>query len=179
MKSMKVFLGIFASLFLLILVACGSKSGVSATMTSTATTTTMKITINFSENEHLSDKSATAFIKEFLVESSDSKSLKDTKNVTFSNNVYTTATVEFTGLSKNTAYLYELYVTYESYSELITSETFKTSASGDTKETSIEINTIEDFNAIGNDPSAHYKLNANLDFANVTLATGLSTSKRF
>ena len=179
MKSMKVFLGIFASLFLLVLVACGSKSGVKATMTSTATTTTMKITINFSENEHLSDKSATAYIKEFTVDSSDTKTLKETKNVTFSNNVYTTATVDFTGLTKGTEYLYELYVTYKSYSELITSEKFTTSKSGDSEETSIAINTVEEFNAIGNDPSAHYKLNADLDFSGVTLATGLSTTKRF
>jgi len=179
MKSMKVFLGIFASLFLLVLVACGSKSGVKATMTSTATTTSMKITVNFSENEHLSDKSATAYIKEFTVDSSDTKTLKETKNVTFSNNVYTTAIVDFTGLTKGTEYLYELYVTYQSYSELITSEKFTTTSSGDSEETSIVINTVEEFNAIGNDPSAHYKLNADLDFSGVTLATGLSTTKRF
>ncbi len=175
MKSIKVFLGIFASLFLFVLVACGSKSGVEAAMSATPTTTTMKITIKFNENEHLSDKSATAYIKEFTVDSSDSKTMKEQKNVTFSDNVYTSATVEFTGLTKDVEYLYELYVKYNSYDELIVSEKFKTSASGD-KESAIEITTVEEFNAIGKDPKAYYTLKNDLDFDGVTLSTGLSAT---
>lgn len=181
---MKVFKKLFAFLivagFMFVLASCGSKSGVVANMEYTASTTKIKITATFAENEHLKDNTATVSIKEYSYGDDNSEVFEDQKTLTFSNDIYTKADdVEFSGLTKNTKYLYKLIVTYQDYAEVITTLEATTSNAGDTDEEAIGISTVEEFNAIGSNPTAHYVLKNNLDFTDKTLDNGITSSNMF
>ena len=139
MKSIKKLFALVVTLGILIFLAsCGSSSGIVANMEYTATTTTIKITTTFAESEEV--KKVTAYIKEYSVNSSDEETFKETKNLSFSNDIYTRANpVEFTGLTKNSKYIYKLYVKTDNYTEEIATLEASTSNAGDTEENSIEI----------------------------------------
>ena len=181
MRSIKKLFALVITLGILIFLAsCGSSSGIVANMEYTATTTTIKITATFAESEEV--KKVTAYIKEYSVDSSGTETYKETKNLSFSNDIYTRANpVEFTGLTKNSKYNYKLYVKTDNYTEEIKTLEASTSNAGDTEENSIEIKTTEDFNNICNNLSAHYTLMNDLDFAGVTLSTAITatSSERF
>lgn len=181
MRSLKkIFAFLMVVGFLFILASCGSKSGVIANMEYTASTTKIKITATFAENEHLKDKTATVSIKEYGYGDDNSEVFKEQKSLSFSNDIYTKAdVVEFSGLTKNTKYLYKLYVTFEGYAEEITTLEATTSNAGDTDDDAIAITTVDDFNSIGSNPSAHYVLKNDLDFSNKTLDAGLTSSNMF
>ena len=112
-KKLAAFLILIAGIFAM--ASCGNKSGVTASMSYTATTSKIKITATFAENANLKSGDATPSIKEFAVDDSGNSTFKETKNLTFSSGAYTTSSTEFTGLTKNTTYIYKLYVKYKSY----------------------------------------------------------------
>lgn len=181
MKSIKklfalVFtLGIFA-----FLAACSSSSGIKGNMEYTSTTTTIKITTTFAENDKL--KSSSFSIKEYSLDSSGNETFKETKDLSFSNDIYTRANpVEFKGLTKDSKYLYKLYVKSNNYTEEIATLEAKTSSTGDSEDNSIEIKSTDDFNNISNNLTAHYVLMDNLDFKDITLSTAITatSSERF
>ena len=173
-KKLAAFLILIAGLF--VLASCGNRSGVSATMTYIATTSKIKITATFKENDKLRNGDATPSIKEYSVDEKGEKSFKETKTLTFSSGAYTTSSIEFSGLEKSANYYYVLYVKYNSKDEEIATLEAKTASEGDSDDTAIEITTVAQFNAIGDDVSAHYILKNDLDFENKDVNTTLSSS---
>ena len=174
---MKNFKKLFAFFILIgviaILASCGSASGVKGVMEAeNVSTNSITIKCAFNENENLKTKKATASVKQYKVVDESTNEYMTTSQVSFSNNVYTKSEVSFSGLTKNTKYLFELYIQFNNYSDKIYTLDVTTKDSE-----VIEINTVEEFNKIGDDVSADYVLKADLDFTDKTLSTGLSATK--
>ena len=85
-------------------------------------------------------------------------------------NVYTSSTVTFTSLTKDTKYSFRFYVTYNQDEELI--DTWVVSTANDNAK---EITTAEEFLAMTDDPSGSYTLMNDIDFTD-TEVTGMFTS---
>lgn len=157
---------------MLFLASCGSKTGIVATMEYVATSTTVKITAKFDESENV--KNSKIQIKEYTLDSDGNETWKETKDASFSSEIYTKTTVEFTGLTKDTKYLYKLYATLSGVSEELT--TLEVTTLSDSV---IEIKSEADFNLIGDNPSGDFVLTSDLDFTNVTLENNITSSKKF
>ena len=164
--------------------SCGNSSGVKGAMTvKTVSTNRIVLSIGFDANENLKTKKATASVKEYKYDESaeENQSLVEEKAVGLTESNYTQATLEFTGLTKNTKYIYELYVKYNNIQEKIVTIEQTTSNAGESEETAIKITSEAEFNAIKDNVSGYYILENDLDFTNVPLNTGLSatSSERF
>ena len=182
---MKNFKKLFAFFILIgvivILASCGSASGVKGVMEAKTVTTT-KVTLNvaFDENDNLKNKKATASVKEYKYNESGNEYMS-VSQVSFSNDIYTKSEVSFTGLTKNTKYIYELYVKFNNYEDKIYTLEVTTKNAGDDDQTAIEITDVDGLNAIKDDVSAHYILKNDIDLTDKTLSMGLSatSSERF
>lgn len=178
-KRLCAFICIFAAL--LILGACGSSgSGVKAEMKTTPTRTTMIIDLWFSPNDNLKSGKAIPHIKTYIVEKNE-ETYKADETVKFENDVYTSTNVEIKSLSPETEYAFYLYVSYNGKDEKICSVKATTNSQGGSVEDAAEIKTAEDFYAMANEPTAHYKLMNDIDFAGEEIPEMFtsSTSKQF
>lgn len=184
-KRLCAFIFIFATM--LILASCGnSKSGVKAEMTATPTRTKVTIDLWFSPNDNLKSGKAKPHVKKYTIEGDEevyngSDANGSDQIVEFKNDVYTSAIIEFKNLSPETEYVFYLFVSYNGKDEKICNVKTKTIASGGSVDDPAEISTVEDFNSMANDPTAHYKLMNDIDFAGEEIPEMFtsSSSKQF
>ncbi len=184
MKNFKKLFAFFILIGVMVFLAsCGNASGVRAKLTTEKIASSkVTLTASFDENDNLKSKAATASIKKYTYGDSDAEEYSgETKSVTFSNDIYTQASVEFTGLKKDTKYLFKLFVKFNNYEEEVAKLDVKTTNAGESEENPIEIKNVDDLTSIKDDISAYYKLMDNIDLANKTLSMGLSatSSERF
>lgn len=175
MKKITGFLSIvFAFIFMIVLASCSDNSGVEVEKSVTASTTTITFNLTFAENANLSGKTAVPHIKLYAYDETKENHvgeyLSQDKTCTFSNNVYTSSTVTFTSLTKDTTYTFRFYVTYNQNEELVATWEEKTSS-----DNAKEIKTVDDFLAMKDDREGDYTLEADIDFAGAKI-TGLFTS---
>lgn len=181
MKKFKTILSIVTAFVLglvtLCLTACSSSSGLKSSdvkMSPKITASTVTLSITISENDNIKSGAAVPYVYEYVYNStSDEYELSTNKKqqVTFSNNVYTSSTVKFTGLEADTEYRYIFKVTYNSYEEEITSLDVKTKQNSSSSDSTV-ITTAEEFLEIYDDPSGYFTLENDIDFE----AEGVSLS---
>lgn len=183
MRNLKKLFALFIVIgVLVVLASCGTSSGVKGVLTTkTVTPTKVVLTCSFDDNDNLKSKKATATVRRNLYVENGENEYQTTSNVTFKNDIYTSAEVEFSGLKENTKYVFDLYVKFESYDDKIYSLEVTTTDAGSTEDKAIKITTADEFNAIGEDVEAYYVLEKDIDFTGKTLSTGIeaTTSKRF
>ena len=156
MKKITGFLSIvFAFIFMVVLASCSDNSGVEVEKSVTASTTTITFNLTFAENANLSGKTAVPHMKLYAYSETATDHVGDylsqDKTCSFSNNVYTSSTVTFTSLTKDTKYTFRFYVTYNQNEELIA--TWEESTASDNEK---EIKTIDDFLAMKDDREGDY-----------------------
>lgn len=184
MKNFKKLFAFFILIgVLVVLASCGNASGVKAVLQAT-TVSSSKVVLkaSFDENENLKSKAATASIKKYTYNDSGAEeSSGESKSLSFSNDVYTSATTEFTKLTKNTKYLFKLFIKFNSYEEEVAKIEVTTTNAGDDEAAAIEITDVDGLNSISADVSAYYKLMNDIDLTDKTLNMGLSatSSERF
>ena len=162
-KKFKALLLIIFGLFITVaLISCNSKSGVEGSLTALERTTRITVKATFGTNKNLENGDAVPHIKQYKYDDDSSEYVYDNKDVelSFSNDVYTSASETFTGLTPDTKYLYRLYVTYKSKDKKIAEIECKTKANDETT----KISSVEEFYMMEDDPSADYELTADLDF---------------
>lgn len=184
MKNFKKLFAFFILIgVLVVLASCGNASGVKAVLqTTTVSSSKVVLKASFDENENLKSKAATASIKKYTYNDSGAEeSSGESKNLSFSNDVYTSATTEFTKLTKNTKYLFKLFIKFNSYEEEVAKIEVTTTNAGDDEAAAIEITDVDGLNSISADVSAYYKLMNDIDLTDKTLNMGLSatSSERF
>lgn len=165
------------ALVALTLTSCSSSSGLKASdvsMRPSVTASTVTLTITISNNDNIKSGAAVPYVYEYVYDSDSDEYVASTnkkKEVTFSNNVYTSATLKFEGLEAATEYRYVFKVTYNSFEEEITSIDVTTKANS-TEGDSSEILTAQDFLSIYDDSKGSFVLGADIDFE----AEGVSLS---
>lgn len=164
MKKITGFISIiFAFIFVFVLASCSSTSGVEVEKSVSCTTTSITFNLTFAENSNLSENKAVPHIKLYAYdEAQDDKVgeyLSQDNTCKFSGSVYTSSTVTFTSLTKDTKYAFRFYVTFNQAEELIDTWICST-ASGNAK----EITTPEEFLMMQDDPAGSYTLMNDLDF---------------
>ncbi len=172
-KFKRLFAFICAIILGLTLISC-SGSGVEGNMTATCSSTSIKINVEFYNYGPLESGDATAFVKR-----QDQSSSSAYKTLSFSGNDYSKSNCEFTGLSAETEYTFELYINMNEKDELIQTETFKTK-SGDASNEVIEIHTAYDLKEIDTDISeASYRLTSDIDLEGEEIILFDSSSTKF
>ena len=165
MKKLK---GLIASILLcfgiLVLAACGKKSsGITAKDVDMKVTSITKnsatIKLTFTENENLSNRTATAYVSAYKI-TDDGDEFHQRKDVSFTGDIYTSSTVSFTSLATDQEYEFVLYVTYKKANKKITSVKATT-----TSYVSSEIASTSDFKEnLVNDTDGDFVLTSDLDF---------------
>lgn len=160
----------------IVLVACSSGAGVEGIMTYKASTNKITITCTFVANSKLESGDAVPTVRQYHYDS-DGNAVADEiyQKVTFDTS-NTVATVEFKGLERATKYLFKMYVTYDSSDEFITELEAKTLNYDD--DAPLEINSVEDFNKMDDDPSGNYILKTDLDFAGQSVENMFGTEAK-
>lgn len=184
MKKLKGLLaGLILSIGLLILAACGGKSsGISAKDVAmelsfiNKNSATIKLT--FSENDNISNGSATFYVMAYKYEDGEETSgLR--QDVKFSGDKYTSSTVSFSSLTSDQEYHFVLFLTFNKSSKKILTIEGTTSTY-----VSEEIKTTDDFkNNLVNDTDGDFILTSDLDFSvdgtDETLSLFSSEAKAF
>lgn len=172
-KIKRLFAFICAFILGLTLISCSS-SGVEGSMSATCSSTSVKINVEFYNYGPLESGDATAFVKR-----ADQSTSSAYKTLSFSGNDYSKSNCEFTGLSQETEYTFELYINMNEKDELIATETFKTK-SKDASDEVIEISNAYDLKEIDTDISnASYKLTADIDLEGEEVILFDSSSTKF
>ncbi len=171
----KILAGLIACFGLLFLAACSNNSSgiseknVDMQITTTKDKATIKLT--FDENENI--KSSVLYIVCYkVVDGADNYHTK--QNVSFSNSVYTSSTVEFKSLASKQEYKFILYVTFNGTDEKIVEKTATTSST-----VSTEIASVDDFkNKLGTE-KYDYTLTSDLDFGGDSINLFNTDSSQF
>ena len=178
MKKLTGFITIaFAFILAFVLASCGNASaGVEVDKSVTATTTSITFNLTFADNNgNLESKKAVPHIKlyGYSEEATDHVGdyLSQDKTCSFTNNIYTSSTVTFTSLTKDTKYSFRFYVTFNEAEELLDTWVFATS-----NDNAKEIKTKDDFLGMVDDPDGDYTLMNNIDFEGDEIS-GMFTSE--
>lgn len=172
-KIKRLFAFVCAIILGLTLASC-SGSGVEGSMSATCTSKSVKISVEFYNYGPLESGEASAFVKR-----ADQTTSSAYKTLSFSGNDYSKSSCEFTSLSAETEYTFELYINMNEKDELIATETFKTK-SGEASEEVIEITNAYDLKEIDTDiEKASYKLTSDIDLEGEELVLFDSTSTKF
>ncbi len=155
-KIKKIMAGLLALIAIISLASC-NKSSIEVEVTATnITSNSIKLSFAFGNYEALQN-GGTVYVKR-----TDSSSSNDTKNLEFSNNIYSKSSCEFTGLSSETEYKFDIYVSINDVDEKIKSVSFKTKSA--TSEEVIEISNKDDLLDIDTDATElNYRLTDNID----------------
>lgn len=174
-KITRVISIVFAFILVFVLASCSDKSGVTVEKSTTATTNSITFNLTFAENSNISSKLAVPHIKLYSYSESAEEHVGDylsqDKSCSFENSVYTSSTVTFTSLTKDTKYAFRFYVTYNQEEELLA--TWIEATSNDNAK---EISTKDEFLAITSDPSGDYTLKNDIDFGGAEIS-GMFTSE--
>lgn len=179
MRIVAAFIAVFGLIFL---ASCsGSTSGITANdvdmdITPTKDKATIKLTL--SENDNIKNKKAVLYIicKKVVDTNDESKDEYHSKQkVSFSNSVYTSATVSFSSLTANQEYNFILYVTFDGTDTKVTSKKAKTPDS-----VSTTIANRDDFeNNLLNDLYGEFTITSDIDFNGESLSLFSTESKAF
>ena len=162
------FIGVF------LLAACSKTTSIKAEIDCTASTTTITVNMIFAANDNIKDGSAVLYVKcyEYSGEESDPVGeYKSKESVSFSGGVYTSSSVSFKGLTQGTEYAFRLYSTYKKKDTVIKEWTYET------KEGTVEISTVDDFNGILNDLSGDYVLTSDLNLNGENISVDFKTNE--
>lgn len=145
-------LGIF------ILAACSSSSGIKGELSVVAKRNELVVTADFEKNSKLENGTATVSVKLY----NEDESYNTSNTVTLENGIQGTTTFE--KLTVDTKYILKLFVSISGHEEEIYKLETATKNDGQDEESAITITTVEEFKNIKDDPTAYYKLGADLDF---------------
>lgn len=173
-KTMRFCSFIFIMLGIFLLASCGTgKSGIKGQLTYEAKRNELEVTAEFEKNSKLEESGTSVSIKLYTEE----ESFKTSKTASVQDGIQ--AQVSFTNLEQNTKYILKLFVSVDGYEEELDRIEASTKNEGDSEETAIEINTVEEFLNIKNDTSAYYKLNADLDLTDEGTVSLFTSSSKF
>ena len=172
--------GIILCFGLLILSACGGKSsGITSKdvdmKVSSINKDSATIKITFTENENISKKLATFYVVAYKYVDGSEETSGNRQDVSFSGDVFTSATVSFSSLASDQEYHFVLFITFEKSTKRLTFVEGTTSTY-----VSEEIKSTEDFkNNLVNDTDGDFILTDDLDFSNEVLSLFSSEAKAF
>lgn len=166
------FIFIMLGIFLLSACATGA-SGIKGQLTYEAKRNELEVTAEFEKNAKLEESGTSVSIKLYTAD----ESFKTSKTASVQDGIQ--AQVSFTNLEQNTTYILKLFVSVGGYEEELDKIEAATKNEGDSEETAIEINTVDEFLNIKNDVSAYYKLNADLDLENEGTISLFTSSSKF
>lgn len=173
-KILKLFAAIIVMTGVLILAACGGSSGIKGKLSVDAKRDSLEVTVDFEENNKLSDGSTTISVK--LYNADDT--YNSTQGVKLADGAIQ-GTCKFSNLKSETEYTLKLYVSIKGIEEEIDVLETKTKNDGSDDGSAISITDLDGLKNMKNDATAYYKLENDIDVNNTAISIFTSSNSPF